>query len=95
MGVVGTTKSILAQNLSNKSHYAMVDGCRNKLENVVQCFGLQLFFQYTSELFSILKNKLVCFADDSTFVDVVLSPNVEGISTSGTMQDHGNWGRFG
>ena len=31
---------------------------------------------YTSELFSILENKLICYADDSTLMAVVPSPNV-------------------
>ena len=42
----------------------MVDGCQSKLVNVVSgvaqgsVFGQLLFLVYTSELFSILKNKL-------------------------------------
>ena len=59
----------------------MVDGCRSKLVNVVsatgQCFGLLLFLQYTSELFSILEKKLISYADDSTFMAVVPSPGIK------------------
>ena len=36
--------------------------------------GLLLFLLYTSELFSILDNKLIGYADDSTLMAVVPSP---------------------
>ena len=60
----------------------MVYGCRSKLVNVVS--GLPqgsvlaplLFLLYTSELFSILKNKLIGYAYDSTLMAVVLSPGI-------------------
>ena len=60
----------------------MVDGCRSKLVNVVSAvpqgsvFGPLLFLLYTSELFSILENKLIGYADDSTLMAVVPSPIV-------------------
>ena len=38
--------------------------------------GSLLFLLYTSELFSIVNNKLVGYADDSTFIAVVPSPGV-------------------
>ena len=38
--------------------------------------GPLLFLLYTSELFSILENKLIGYADDSTLVAVVPSPDV-------------------
>ena len=40
-----------------------------------QCFG-PIVVLYTSELFSILDNKLIGYADDSTFMAVVPSPGV-------------------
>ena len=52
----------------------MVDGCRRKLVNVVSgvpqgsVLGPLLFLLYTSELFSILENKLIGYADDSTLI---------------------------
>ena len=55
----------------------MVDGCRSKLVNVVSgvphgsVLGPSLFLLYTSELFSILENKLIGYADDSTLIAVV------------------------
>ena len=59
----------------------MVDGCRSKLVNVVSgvpqgSVGPLLFLMYTSELFSILENKLIGYADDSTLMAVVPSPGV-------------------
>ena len=60
----------------------MVDGCRSKLVNVVSgvplgsVLDLLLFLLYTSELFSILENKLIGYADDSTLMAVVPSPGV-------------------
>ena len=57
-----------------------MDGCRSKLVNVVSGV-LQgsvsvpvLFLLYTSELLSILENKLIGYADDSTLMAVVPSP---------------------
>ena len=60
----------------------MVDGCRSKLVNAVSkvpqgsVLGPLLFFLYTSQLFSILENKLVRYADDSTLITVVPSPGL-------------------
>ena len=59
----------------------MVDGCRSKLVNVVS--GVPkgvlvplLFLLYTSESFSVLENKLIGYADDSTLIAVVPSPGI-------------------
>ena len=60
----------------------MVDGCRSKLVNVVSgvpqgsVLGPLLFLLYTSELFSILENKLIGYADHSTLIAVVPSPGL-------------------
>ena len=60
----------------------MVDGCRSKLVNVVSgmtqgsVLGPLLFLLYTSELFLILENKLIGYADDSTLIAVVPSPGL-------------------
>ena len=60
--------------------YVLVDGCRSELVNVVSgvpqgsILGLLLFLLYTSDLFSILENKLIGYADDSTLMAVLPSP---------------------
>ena len=59
-----------------------MNGCRGKLFNAVSgvpqgsVLGPLLFLLYTSELFSILENKLMSYADDSTLMAVVQSPGV-------------------
>ena len=74
--------SVLTQFLSNRSQFVLVDGCRSKLVIVMpgvpqgSVLGPLLFFLYTLELFSILENKLIGYADDSTLMAVVPSPGV-------------------
>ena len=73
--------SVLIQFLSNRSLYVVVDGCRSKLVHVVSgvpngsFLSLQLFLLYTLELSSIVENKLYGYADDSTVITVVPSPD--------------------
>ena len=79
VGIGGSVLSVLMQFLSNQSQFVLVDGCRSILVNVVSgvpqgsVLG-SLFLLYTSELFSILENKLIGYADDSTLMAVVPSP---------------------
>ena len=74
--------SIFTQFLSNRSQYVMMDGCRSKLLNVVSgvsqgsVLGPLLFLLYTLELFSIVENKLIGYAVDSTLIAVVSSTGV-------------------
>ena len=74
--------SIVTQFLSNRSQHVMVDSCRSKLVNFVSGLSLGsvlsqlLFLLYTSQLFSILENKLIGYADYSTLTAVVPSPGV-------------------
>ena len=81
-GIGGSVLSILIQFLSNRSQHVMVDGCWSELVNVVsgvpkgRVLGALLFLLYTSELFFILENKLIGYADDSTLMAVVPSPDV-------------------
>ena len=66
----------------HRSQHGMVDGCRSKLVDVVStvpqgCVSVPLLFLlYTSELFSILENEQISYADDSTLMAVVPSPAV-------------------
>ena len=82
--------SVPTQFLSNRSQYVMVDGCRSKLVKVMSevpqgsVLGPQVFLVYTAELFSIVENKLFCYADDPTLVAVVPSPG-ERIAVSESM----------
>ena len=80
VGIGCSVLSILTLFLSNRSQQVMVDGCRSKLVNVVSgvpkfsVLGPLLFLLYTSELFSILENKLIGYVDDSTLMAVAPSP---------------------
>ena len=95
VGIGGSVQSILTQFLSNRSLQVMVDGCRSKLVNVVSgvpqvnVLGPSLFLLYTSELFSILKNKLIGYADDSTLMAAVPSPGVRVAVAESLMRDLG------
>ena len=86
---------ILTQFLSNRSQHGMVDGCWSKLVNVVSgvpqrsVLGLLLFLLYTSELFSILDNKLIGYADDYTVMVVVTSPGVRVTVGESVIRDLG------
>ena len=95
VGIGGSVMSILTQFLSNRSQQVMVDGCRSKLVNVVSgvpqvsVFGLLLFLLYTSDLFSILENKLIGYLDDSTLMAVVPSPSVRVAVAESLIRDLG------
>ena len=56
-----------------------------------QCsvLGPLLFLLYTSELFSILQNKLIGYADDSTLMAVVSSPGVRVTVAESLIRDLG------
>ena len=72
-----------------------MDGCLSKLVNVVSgvlqssVLGPLLFLLYTSELFSILENKLIGYADDSTLMAVVPSPGVRVAVAESLFRDLG------
>ena len=51
--------------------------------------GPLLFLLYTSELFPILENKLICYADDSTLMAVVPSPGVRVAVAESLIRDLG------
>ena len=95
VGIGGSVLSILTEFLSNRSHQVMVDGCRNKMVNVVSgvplgsVLGPLLFLMYTSKLFSILENMLMSYADDSTLMAVVSSPGVRVAVAESLIRDLG------
>ena len=82
VGIWASVLSILTQFISNRSQHVMVDCFRSKLVKVGSgvprwsVLGPSLFFLYTSELFYILENELIGYADDSTLIAVVPSPGV-------------------
>ena len=95
VGIGGSVLSILTQLLLNRSQHVMVDGCRSKLVNVVSwvphgsVLCPLLFILYTSVLFSILENKLIGYADDSTLMAVVPSPGVRVTVAESLIRDLG------
>ena len=104
VGIGGSVLFILTQILSNRSQHVMVDGCRSKLFNVVpgvpqgSVWGPLLFLQYTSELFYILKNRLISYADDSTLMAVVPSPDIRVTVAESMIRDFdrfSGWSTFG
>ena len=95
VGIGGSVLSILTQFLSNRSQHVMVDGCWSKLVDVVSgvpqsVLGPLLFLLYTTELFSILENKLIGYADDSTLMSVVPSPGVRVKVAESLIRDLGS-----
>ena len=95
VGIRGSVLSILTKFLSNRSQQVMVDGCRSKLVNIVSgvpqgsVLGPVLFLLYTSELFSILENKLIGYSDDSTLTAVVPSPGIRVAVAESLIRDFG------
>ena len=73
----------------------MVDGCWSKLVDVVSgvakgsVFVPLLFLLHNSELFSILENKLISYADDSTLMAVVPYPGVRVTVAESLIRDLG------
>ena len=95
VGIGGSVLSILTQFLSDRSQHFMVDGCRSKLVNVVSSvplgsdLGPLLFLLYSSQVFSILENKLIGYADNSTLIAFVPSPGVRvAVAESINMQNN-------
>ena len=95
MGIGGTVLSILTQFPSNRSQQVMVDSCRSKLINVVlgvlqgSVLSPLLFLLYTSDLFSILENKLIGYVDDYILMAVVPSPGVRVAVAESLIRDLG------
>ena len=66
--------SILIEFIPNRSEHVVADGCRSKPVKVVSLLpqgsvlGHLLLLMHTSELFSMLEDKIIYFADDSTLI---------------------------
>ena len=77
-----------------------MDGSRSKLVNFApgvpqdSILGLLLLLIYSSELFSILENKLTGYADDSTWVAVVPFPRVRVMVAESLIRDSGRVGEW-
>ena len=86
VGIGGSVLSLVTQFLSHRSQNVMVDGCRSKLVVVVSRVPQRsvlvplLFLLFTSDLFFILENNLIGYADDSTLMAVVPSPCVRVVA---------------
>ena len=90
----GSVLSILTPFLSNRSQHVLVDGCRSKLVDVsrvpqVSVLGPLVFLLYTSELFSILENKLIDYADDYTLMSIVPSSGIRVTVAESLIHDLG------
>ena len=89
------TMSILTRFLSNQSQHVMVDGCRSKLVNVVSgvpqgsTLSPLLFLLYISELFFILENKLIGYANHTTLMAIMPSPGIRVTAAEYFIRDLG------
>ena len=82
VGIGSSVLSILTQFLSKQSEHVTVDGCHSKLVDILSgvlqgsILGTLLFLLCSSVFFSILENKLIGYAGDSSLMAVVPSPGV-------------------
>ena len=87
--------SILTQFLSHRSQHVMVDGCQSKRANVVsrvlqgRVFVQLLFLLNTSELFYILEEKLISYADDCTLMAIAASNGIRVTVAESLIRDIG------
>ena len=86
--------------VSNRSQHVIVDGNRSKLVSIVSgvpqgsFLGPLLFHLYTLELFSILENKFIGYADDSTFIAIVPPLGVRVTVAESPIRDPGTVGEW-
>ena len=72
-----------------------LNGCRSELVNVMSVvpqgsvLGQLLFLLFTSEIFSVLENILIAYADDSFLIVVVPSPGIRVTVAEALIHDIG------
>ena len=72
--------SICTECLSDRRQRVVVDGDASEWISIISCvpqgsvLSPLLFIQYTSEMFELVENRLLAFADDSTTLSVVRKP---------------------
>ena len=98
VGIGNYVLSILTKFLSNLSQHFMVDGCRSKLVNIMSgvlwgsFLGQFLFHLYTSQRFTILENKLIGYADNSTLI--VICCVISGVRATVAKSLYRDLGKF-
>ena len=93
LGVGGLFLSILTKFLSNRLQRVVVDGQFNDYRGVVSdvlqgsVLGPLLFILYTHDMWFGLENMLVSYADDSTLLARIPSPNMRSDVTESLNRD--------
>ena len=88
VGVGGTVLSVISQFLSGRRQCVLVDGGLSSFVDVVSgvpqgsVLGPLLFILYTADLFSIIDNLLVGYADDATLISARRPANKVSVSNS-------------
>ena len=91
VGVGGAVFSVISQFLSGRRQCVSVDGGLSSFVDVVSgvpqgsVLGPLLFILYTADLFSIVDNLLVGYADDATLISVAQRP-ANRVSVSNSLQ---------
>ena len=97
--------SKLAESLSNRSQFVLVDARRRKLVNVVSgvpcnvlgsvyCSSCQKLLILKSDFFSMLENELIVNADDNTSMAVIPSQSVRVAVAESLNRDLGKVGEW-
>ena len=78
-GVGGSVLSILSNCLSNRTQRVCLDGASSRFHPVASgvpqgsVLGPILFILYTSDMFNVVVNRLISYADDTTLVYTINS----------------------
>jgi hypothetical protein len=94
VGVGGSVLSIIENFLSGRRQCVLVDGCPSTsfcdvVSGVPQgsVLGPLLFILYTADLFSVVDNVLVGYADDATLISLAESPGRRSVATDSLQRD--------